>query len=156
MRHVVFSGFHILRPNAQIQYLAKICLYFKILQTVCIYTLPCARQYQISLSTASQLTVDLFLKKKIIFLLHSCLHPGCCSDAEAEHCFRMAESSKSDAPIRERVHVPSALRKKRQEYQQGDRSYAGHLTRYDTLFWLTSLQKLTLHKNVGWQLLLSL
>lgn len=64
MRHVVFSGFHILRPNAQIQYLAKICLYFKILQTVCIYTLPCARQYQISLSTASQLTVDLFKKKK--------------------------------------------------------------------------------------------
>ncbi|XP_051755527.1 LIM domain only protein 7b isoform X7 [Ctenopharyngodon idella] len=55
---------------------------------------------------------------------------GCCSDAEAEHCFRMAEGSKSDAPIRERVHVPSALRKKRQEYQQGDRSYAGHLTRF--------------------------
>ncbi|XP_067259780.1 LIM domain only protein 7b isoform X6 [Chanodichthys erythropterus] len=53
---------------------------------------------------------------------------GCCSDAEAEHCFRMAEGSKSDAPIRERVHVPSALRKKRQEYQQGDRSYAVHLT----------------------------
>ncbi|XP_048052938.1 LIM domain only protein 7b isoform X2 [Megalobrama amblycephala] len=55
---------------------------------------------------------------------------GCFSDAEAEHCFRMAEGSKSDAPIRERVHVPSALRKKRQEYQQGDRSYAGHLTRF--------------------------
>ncbi|XP_067259776.1 LIM domain only protein 7b isoform X2 [Chanodichthys erythropterus] len=55
---------------------------------------------------------------------------GCCSDAEAEHCFRMAEGSKSDAPIRERVHVPSALRKKRQEYQQGDRSYAVHLTRF--------------------------
>ncbi|XP_077102891.1 LIM domain only protein 7b isoform X24 [Siphateles boraxobius] len=53
---------------------------------------------------------------------------GCFSDAEAEHCFRMAEGSKSDAPIRERVHVPSALRRKRQEYQQGDRSYAGHLT----------------------------
>ncbi|RXN02793.1 LIM domain only 7-like protein [Labeo rohita] len=53
---------------------------------------------------------------------------GCCSDAEAEHCFRMADGSKSDAPIRERVHVPSALRKKRQEYQQGDRSYAGNLT----------------------------
>ncbi|XP_043088660.1 LIM domain only protein 7b isoform X12 [Puntigrus tetrazona] len=53
---------------------------------------------------------------------------GCCSDAEAEHCFRMAEDHKSDAPIRERVHVPSALRKKRQEYQQGDRSYAGNLT----------------------------
>ncbi|XP_056110413.1 LIM domain only protein 7b isoform X3 [Rhinichthys klamathensis goyatoka] len=55
---------------------------------------------------------------------------GCFSDAEAEHCFRMAEGSKSDAPIRGRVHVPSALRKKRQEYQQGDRSYAGHLTRF--------------------------
>ncbi|KAL1282218.1 hypothetical protein QQF64_001021, partial [Cirrhinus molitorella] len=55
---------------------------------------------------------------------------GCCSDAEAEHCFRMAEGSKRDAPIRERVHVPSALRKKRQEYQQGDRSYAGNLTRF--------------------------
>uniref|UniRef100_A0A671MXI8 LIM domain only protein 7-like n=1 Tax=Sinocyclocheilus anshuiensis TaxID=1608454 RepID=A0A671MXI8_9TELE len=55
---------------------------------------------------------------------------GCCSDAEAEHCFRMAEGSKSDAPIRERVHVPSALRKKRQEYQQGGRSYAGNFTRY--------------------------
>ncbi|XP_050968941.1 LIM domain only protein 7b isoform X4 [Labeo rohita] len=55
---------------------------------------------------------------------------GCCSDAEAEHCFRMADGSKSDAPIRERVHVPSALRKKRQEYQQGDRSYAGNLTRF--------------------------
>ncbi|XP_077102872.1 LIM domain only protein 7b isoform X6 [Siphateles boraxobius] len=55
---------------------------------------------------------------------------GCFSDAEAEHCFRMAEGSKSDAPIRERVHVPSALRRKRQEYQQGDRSYAGHLTRF--------------------------
>ncbi|XP_016430682.1 LIM domain only protein 7b isoform X4 [Sinocyclocheilus rhinocerous] len=54
---------------------------------------------------------------------------GCCSDAEAEHCFRMAEGSKSDALIRERVHVPSALRKKRQEYQQGGRSYAGNLTR---------------------------
>ncbi|XP_073699244.1 LIM domain only protein 7b isoform X2 [Garra rufa] len=54
---------------------------------------------------------------------------GCCSDAEAEHCFRMADGSKSDAPIRERVHVPSALRKKRQEYQQGDRSHAGNLTR---------------------------
>ncbi|KAF4118647.1 hypothetical protein G5714_000698 [Onychostoma macrolepis] len=54
---------------------------------------------------------------------------GCCSDAEAEHCFRMAEGSKSDAPIRERVHVPSALRKKRQEYQQGAGSYAGNLTR---------------------------
>ncbi|XP_052401783.1 LIM domain only protein 7b isoform X11 [Carassius gibelio] len=53
---------------------------------------------------------------------------GCCSDAEAEHCFRMAEGSKSDAPIRERVHVPSALRKKRQEYQQGSRSYAVNLT----------------------------
>ncbi|XP_016297976.1 LIM domain only protein 7-like [Sinocyclocheilus anshuiensis] len=53
---------------------------------------------------------------------------GCGSDAEAEHCFRMAEGSKSDAPIRERVHVPSALRKKRQEYQQGDRSYEGNLT----------------------------
>ncbi|XP_073699248.1 LIM domain only protein 7b isoform X6 [Garra rufa] len=53
---------------------------------------------------------------------------GCCSDAEAEHCFRMADGSKSDAPIRERVHVPSALRKKRQEYQQGDRSHAGNLT----------------------------
>lgn len=65
------------------------------------------------------------------------LHPGCFSDAEAEHCFRMAEGSKSDAPIRGRVHVPSVLRKKRQEYQQGDRSYAGHLTRYDALFWLT-------------------
>ncbi|KAL0203560.1 hypothetical protein M9458_001578, partial [Cirrhinus mrigala] len=49
-------------------------------------------------------------------------------DAEAEHFFRMADGSKSDAPIRERVHVPSALRKKRQEYQQGDRSYAGNLT----------------------------
>ncbi|XP_043088649.1 LIM domain only protein 7b isoform X2 [Puntigrus tetrazona] len=57
---------------------------------------------------------------------------GCCSDAEAEHCFRMAEDHKSDAPIRERVHVPSALRKKRQEYQQGDRSYAGNLTRLPT------------------------
>ncbi|XP_052401773.1 LIM domain only protein 7b isoform X2 [Carassius gibelio] len=55
---------------------------------------------------------------------------GCCSDAEAEHCFRMAEGSKSDAPIRERVHVPSALRKKRQEYQQGSRSYAVNLTRF--------------------------
>ncbi|XP_042572409.1 LIM domain only protein 7b isoform X3 [Cyprinus carpio] len=54
---------------------------------------------------------------------------GCCSDAEAEHCFRMAEGSKSDAPIRERVHVPSALRKKRQEYQQGGRSNAASLTR---------------------------
>ncbi|XP_042613563.1 LIM domain only protein 7-like isoform X4 [Cyprinus carpio] len=54
---------------------------------------------------------------------------GCSSDAEAEHCFRMAEGSKSDAPIRERVHVPSALRKKRQEYQQGNRSHAGNLTR---------------------------
>ncbi|XP_039505541.1 LIM domain only protein 7b isoform X16 [Pimephales promelas] len=52
---------------------------------------------------------------------------GCFSDAEAEHCFRMAEGSKNDAPIRGRVHVPSALRKKRQEHQQGDRSYAGHL-----------------------------
>uniref|UniRef100_A0A9J8A5L4 LIM domain 7b n=2 Tax=Cyprinus carpio TaxID=7962 RepID=A0A9J8A5L4_CYPCA len=41
----------------------------------------------------------------------------------------MAEGSKSDAPIRERVHVPSALRKKRQEYQQGNRSHAGNLTR---------------------------
>ncbi|XP_042572414.1 LIM domain only protein 7b isoform X7 [Cyprinus carpio] len=55
---------------------------------------------------------------------------GCCSDAEAEHCFRMAEGSKSDAPIRERVHVPSALRKKRQEYQQGGRSNAASLTRF--------------------------
>ncbi|KAK7161639.1 hypothetical protein R3I94_004346 [Phoxinus phoxinus] len=54
---------------------------------------------------------------------------GCFSDAEAEHCFRMAEGSKSDAPIRGRVHVPSALRKKRPEYPPGDRSYAGHLTR---------------------------
>ncbi|KAG1937776.1 LIM domain only protein [Pimephales promelas] len=54
---------------------------------------------------------------------------GCFSDAEAEHCFRMAEGSKNDAPIRGRVHVPSALRKKRQEHQQGDRSYAGHLIR---------------------------
>ncbi|XP_067297497.1 LIM domain only protein 7b [Pseudorasbora parva] len=53
---------------------------------------------------------------------------SCYSDAEAEHCFRMAEGSKSDAPIRERAHGPSALRKKRQEYKQGDRSYAGHLT----------------------------
>ncbi|KAK7161638.1 hypothetical protein R3I94_004346 [Phoxinus phoxinus] len=53
---------------------------------------------------------------------------GCFSDAEAEHCFRMAEGSKSDAPIRGRVHVPSALRKKRPEYPPGDRSYAGHLT----------------------------
>ncbi|XP_059408450.1 LIM domain only protein 7-like isoform X2 [Carassius carassius] len=51
------------------------------------------------------------------------------SDAEAEYFFRMAEGSKSDAPIRERVHVPSALRKKRQEYRQGDRSHAGNLTR---------------------------
>ncbi|KTF91787.1 hypothetical protein cypCar_00023595 [Cyprinus carpio] len=42
----------------------------------------------------------------------------------------MAEGSKSDAPIRERVHVPSALRKKRQEYQQGNRSHAGNLTRF--------------------------
>jgi len=49
----------------------------------------------------------------------------------------MAEGSKNDAPIRGRVHVPSALRKKRQEHQQGDRSYAGHLIRYDTLFWHT-------------------
>ncbi|XDV15214.1 hypothetical protein PO909_015343 [Leuciscus waleckii] len=55
---------------------------------------------------------------------------GCFSDAEAEHCFRMAEGSKSDVPIRGRVHVPSALRKKRPEYQQGDRSYAVHLTRF--------------------------
>ncbi|XP_039505539.1 LIM domain only protein 7b isoform X15 [Pimephales promelas] len=55
---------------------------------------------------------------------------GCFSDAEAEHCFRMAEGSKNDAPIRGRVHVPSALRKKRQEHQQGDRSYAGHLIRF--------------------------
>ncbi|XP_026129606.1 LIM domain only protein 7 isoform X2 [Carassius auratus] len=52
------------------------------------------------------------------------------SDAEAEHCFRMAEGSKSDAPIRERVHVPSALRKIRQENRQGDRSHAGNLTRF--------------------------
>ncbi|XP_073801417.1 LIM domain only protein 7b isoform X5 [Danio rerio] len=55
---------------------------------------------------------------------------GCCSDAEAEHFFRMAESSKSGAPIREKAHVPAVLRKKRQDYQQGSRSYAGHLTRY--------------------------
>ncbi|XP_073801422.1 LIM domain only protein 7b isoform X10 [Danio rerio] len=54
---------------------------------------------------------------------------GCCSDAEAEHFFRMAESSKSGAPIREKAHVPAVLRKKRQDYQQGSRSYAGHLTR---------------------------
>uniref|UniRef100_UPI004032F388 LIM domain only protein 7b isoform 2 n=1 Tax=Danio rerio TaxID=7955 RepID=UPI004032F388 len=53
---------------------------------------------------------------------------GCCSDAEAEHFFRMAESSKSGAPIREKAHVPAVLRKKRQDYQQGSRSYAGHLT----------------------------
>ncbi|XP_051560275.1 LIM domain only protein 7-like [Myxocyprinus asiaticus] len=41
---------------------------------------------------------------------------GCCSDTE--HCFRMAESSKSDFTSRESVHIPSALRK-RAEHQEG-------------------------------------
>ncbi|XP_056594009.1 LIM domain only protein 7b isoform X2 [Triplophysa dalaica] len=53
---------------------------------------------------------------------------GCSSDAEAEHCFRMAEGRKSDVP-RERVHGPSALRRKRVEQREGDRGSTGPLIR---------------------------
>ncbi|XP_057188232.1 LIM domain only protein 7b isoform X8 [Triplophysa rosa] len=49
---------------------------------------------------------------------------GCSSDAEAEHCFMMAEGRKSDIP-RERVHGPSALRRKRVEQREGDRGSTG-------------------------------
>ncbi|XP_051559101.1 LIM domain only protein 7-like isoform X2 [Myxocyprinus asiaticus] len=53
---------------------------------------------------------------------------GCFSDAEAEHCFRMADGSKSDFQNRERMHIPSALRKKRVEHQEG-RGCTGPLVR---------------------------
>ncbi|KAA0722227.1 LIM domain only protein 7 [Triplophysa tibetana] len=56
---------------------------------------------------------------------------GCSSDAEAEHCFRMAEGRKSDVP-RERVHGPSALRRKRVEQREGDRGSTGLLIRFPT------------------------
>ncbi|TRY54373.1 hypothetical protein DNTS_011130 [Danionella cerebrum] len=48
---------------------------------------------------------------------------------EADLCLRMAEGSKRDVPAREKAHVPSVLRRKRQEYQQSGGSYAAHLTR---------------------------
>ncbi|XP_051983500.1 LIM domain only protein 7-like [Xyrauchen texanus] len=51
---------------------------------------------------------------------------GCFSDAEAEHCFRMADGSKGDFQNRERMHIPSALRKKRVEHLEG-RGYTGPL-----------------------------
>ncbi|TRY54369.1 hypothetical protein DNTS_011130 [Danionella cerebrum] len=47
---------------------------------------------------------------------------------EADLCLRMAEGSKRDVPAREKAHVPSVLRRKRQEYQQSGGSYAAHLT----------------------------
>ncbi|XP_057188227.1 LIM domain only protein 7b isoform X3 [Triplophysa rosa] len=56
---------------------------------------------------------------------------GCSSDAEAEHCFMMAEGRKSDIP-RERVHGPSALRRKRVEQREGDRGSTGPIIRLHT------------------------
>ncbi|XP_036419312.1 LIM domain only protein 7b isoform X3 [Colossoma macropomum] len=55
------------------------------------------------------------------------------SDAEAEHCFRMSEGSRSEthsAPSRERANIPIALRRKRgDQCQDSGRSHASQLPR---------------------------
>ncbi|XP_017570614.1 LIM domain only protein 7b isoform X8 [Pygocentrus nattereri] len=55
------------------------------------------------------------------------------SDAEAEHCFRMSERSKSEthsAPSRERANIPIAVRRKRgDQCQDSGRNHASQLPR---------------------------